>query len=152
MSGAKRVVVLLVFALAAYFALIGYRGVYLLGERSASLKVLGAAVLALPLIGLWVVAAEIRFGLATERLGRRLDETAEPQVDDEPLQRTPSGRIDRDAADARFAERRVAVEADPADWRRWYRLAIAYDDAGDRKRARAAMRTAIERAATERAA
>ena len=64
---------LLVIALAAYFALVGYRGVFLLGEPSLILKALGAAVLVLPLVGLWLVAAEIRFGLATQRLARRLD-------------------------------------------------------------------------------
>lgn len=137
---ARRVVVLLLLALAAYFALIGYRGVYLLGERSAGLKVLGVAVLALPLVGLWVVGAEVRFGLATQRLARRLDDE-----ELEPLPRTPAGRIDRAAADDRFELRRSQLEADPDDWQRWYRLAEAYDDAGDRRRARAAMRTAIER-------
>jgi Flp pilus assembly protein TadD len=139
---AKRGVALLLLALAAYFALIGYRGIYLLGRSEAALKVLGAAVLVLPLIGVWVVVAEVRFGLATERLARRLDE-----VDDEPLPRMPSGRVDRAAADARFAQRRAELEAAPEDWRRWYRLALAYDDAGDRRRARAAMRTAIDKAA-----
>jgi hypothetical protein len=137
---AKRVVAVLVLALALYFALIGYRGVYLIGQDRVALKVLGAAVLVLPLIGAWVVVAEIRFGLATERLGRQL-----PEAEDDPLPRTAGGRIDRAAADARFDERRAEVEAAPGEWQRWYRLALAYDDAGDRKRARSAMRTAIER-------
>jgi hypothetical protein len=136
----KRVVALLVVALAAYFALIGYRGVYLLGEHRLALRVLGVAVLLLPLIGIWVVVAEIRFGRATERLARRM-----PEGGDEPLPRRPSGRVDRTAADARFARRKAEVEAAPDDWRTWYRLALAYDDAGDRRRARAAMRTAIEK-------
>jgi Flp pilus assembly protein TadD len=35
------------------------------------------------------------------------------------------------------------VEADPDAWERWFELATAYDAAGDRKRARKAMRTAI---------
>lgn len=139
---AKRAVVLLVLALAVYFALIGYRGVYLLGRSDTGLQVLGGAVLVLPLIGVWVVVAEIRFGLATERLGRQLDDLPEDE-----LPRTPAGRVERVAADARFAQRRAEVEAAPEDWRRWYRLAVAYDDAGDRRRARAAMRTAIEKAA-----
>jgi Flp pilus assembly protein TadD len=38
---------------------------------------------------------------------------------------------------------RTEVEADPDDWRRWYRLARAYDYAGDRRRAREAMKTAV---------
>jgi hypothetical protein len=137
----KRVVALLVAALAVYFALIGYRGVFLVEQRHLGLKVLGVAVLILPLIGIWVVVAEVRFGLATQRLAGMLAD--EPE--DEPLPRLPSGRIDRVAADARFEQRRAEVEAAPEDWQRWYRLAIAYDDAGDRRRARAAMRTAIER-------
>jgi Flp pilus assembly protein TadD len=138
---AKRVVALLVVALAVYFAVIGYRGVYLLGQDEARLQVLGVAVLVLPLIGVWVVVAEVRFGRATERLAARLD-----RADDPPLPRTSGGRIDRTAADTRFAERRAEVEAAPDDWQRWFRLAVAYDEAGDRRRARSAMRTAIEKA------
>lgn len=141
---ARRAVVLLVLALAGYFAIIGYRGVYLVAQGSLGLRVLGTAVLALPLVGAWVVAAEIRFGLATQRLAERLDAEGAPP-DDEPA-RLPSGRADRKAADALFHLRRVEVEADPQDWRGWYRLALAYDSAGDRHRARAAMRTAIEHA------
>ena len=44
----------------------------------------------------------------------------------------------------RIATVRTEVETDPDDWRRWYRLARAYDYAGDRRRAREAMRTALE--------
>ena len=38
----------------------------------------------------------------------------------------------------------VAGATDPDDWRRWYRLARAYDHAGDRRRAREAMKTALK--------
>jgi Flp pilus assembly protein TadD len=138
---AKHVVVVLVVALAGYFALIGYRGIYLLGQSSIALRILGGAVLVVPLIGAWLAVAEIRFGRATERLARQL-----PVDDLPPLPRTASGRADRSAADQAFARRRADVEAAPDDWRRWYRLAQAYDDAGDRRRAREAMRAAIERA------
>ena len=139
--GAKPVVAGLLGALAVYFALIGYRGVYLLQQDPIALKVLGGAVLVLPLIGAWVVVAELRFGAATARLGRRLDEEGAPP--DPDLPRLPSGRIVRDAADALFEKRKREVQAAPDDWRGWYRLAEAYDHAGDRRRARAAMRTAI---------
>ena len=101
---ARRTVLLLVIALAAYFALVGYRGVFLLGESSFVLKALGAAVLALPLVGLWLVGAEVRFGLATQRLARRLDAEGEPPEPELP--RRPSGRVDRQAADALFERRR----------------------------------------------
>jgi hypothetical protein len=140
---ARRAVALLVVALATYVVLVGYRGVFLLDESSIILKALGAAVLVLPVIGVWVVGTEIRFGLATQRLARRLD--AEGVPPEPELPRRPSGRVDRQAADALFEQCRHEVEDEPADWRRWYRLAVAYDIAGDRRRARAAMRTAIAR-------
>ena len=140
---ARNVVVLLVLALAAYFVLIGYRGLYLLGQERLEYKVLGVAVLVLPLVGIWVVVAEIRFGLATQRLAEALDDEGEPPEPELP--RLPSGRVDRKAADDLFEQRRHEVEADPDNWRRWYELARAYDLAGDRRRARSAMREAIER-------
>lgn len=143
----RRIVAGLLGALAVYFALIGYRGVYLLQQDRIGLQVLGAAVLVLPLIGLWVIVAELRFGAATARLGKQLDDEGVPGAPDLP--RLPSGRIERNAADEYFAERKADVEAAPDDWRGWYRLAEAYDYAADRKRARAAMRTAIELAAQE---
>ena len=141
---ARRVVGLLIVALLAYFVLIGYRGVYLLQQPSLVLRVLGVAVLVLPVIGLWVVFAEVRFGRATERLARRLDEEGVPPESE--VERLPSGRVDRAAADALFERTRVVVEADPDNWRGLYRLALAYDLAGDRRRAREAMRMAIDRA------
>jgi hypothetical protein len=141
---ARRVIAVLLFALIVYFVLIGIRGVFLLTQPKWDLKVLGGAVLALPLVGIWVVVAELRFGQATQRLADALDEDDDPAVPELP--RTPSGRVDRRAADAVFDVRRAEVEADPDNWQRWYRLALAYDAAGDRRRAREAMRDAIEKA------
>jgi hypothetical protein len=139
-------VVIMVAALAAYFVLIGYRGIYLLGQEGWVLKLFGVAVLILPLIGIWVVVAELRFGLASQRLAIRMHEAGESTELPE-LPRTRSGRVNRQAADSWFAEQRSAVEMAPDDWHRWFRLAQAYDLAGDRKRARGALRTAIEKAA-----
>ena len=102
---------------------------------------LGLAVLVIPLIGAWMLWRELRFGMRTQALGRELGAEGGLPVDDLP--RTPAQRIERDAADARFVEYEEQVRAHPDDWRCWYRLAIGYDDARDRKRARSAMRTAI---------
>jgi hypothetical protein len=139
------IVAVLVGALAAYFALIGWRGLYLLGQNGWTLKLLGAAVLVLPLIGVWVVVAEMRFGLASQRLAERMIAAGESMELPE-LPRRHSGRVDRTAADTWFETRRAEVEAAPEDWHGWFRLAQAYDLAGDRKRAREALRTAIEKA------
>jgi hypothetical protein len=141
---AKRMVWILVAALAVYFILIGQRGVELIRDPHVAMKVLGVAVLALPFVGAWVVIAELRFGVATQILAERLN--AEGAEVEPELPTTASGRYDRAAADALFAERKAETERAPDDWRSWYRLAVAYDYAGDRKRAREAMRTAIAHA------
>jgi len=149
-SNPLAVVIVLVAVLALYFGLIGYRGGYLVTRPEWTLRLLGVGVLLLPLIGIWVVVAELRFGLASQRLAERLrSEGLDPRPPELP--RSPSGRPDRTAADALFAEQRAVVEASPDDWRGWFRLAQIYDLAGDRRRARAALRTAIElRTAVER--
>jgi Tfp pilus assembly protein PilF len=66
------------------------------------------------------------------------------ELDVSALPRRPSGRIQRDAADALFQTVKAELEEDPEDWRRWYRLARAYDYAGDRSRARETMKTAVQ--------
>lgn len=137
----RRVALLLAAALAAYLLLVGVRAVALIRTGEPVAIGLGVAVLALPVLGAWLLWRELAFGFGMQRMGRALaDEDGLPEAD---LPLLPSGRVDRDAADARFAERRAEVEAAPGDWRAWYRLGIAYDDARDRKRARAAMRHAL---------
>jgi hypothetical protein len=137
----RATVAVLVAVLLVYFVLTAQRAWTLLTSGSAVLALLGVGVLLLPVVGAVLVAAELRFGLATQRLGERLAAEGGLPVDDLP--RRPSGRVERDAADAVFARRRAEVEAAPDDWRNWFRLGVAYDDAGDRRRAREAMRKAI---------
>jgi hypothetical protein len=133
--------VLLLVLLAFYVATLGWRGVALLVDGGPSLQILGVALLVVGAIGVWVTVQEMRFGAGTARLGRRLGDEGGLPPDDLP--RLPSGRVDRAAADAQFAGYADAARETPQDWRAWYRLALAYDAAGDRKRARAAARTAL---------
>ena len=109
---------------------------------------LGIGVLILPIVGAWAMAATLRAGLAHQRLAR-LAAADGMELDVTDLPRRPSGRIERDAADALFTTTRAELDADPDNWVRWYRLARAYDYAGDRGRAREAMRTAVAMQATE---
>lgn len=139
---AKVVVGALVAAFIFYAATIGWRGVLLVADGRPVAVAMGLSVMVLPLVAAYAVWREIQFGLATERLARDLAETGSLPVDDLP--RRPSGRVDRAAADAAFEDVRRDVEAAPDDWSRWFRLGTAYDAAGDRRRARAAVRRAIE--------
>ena len=138
---ARRVTAVLVAALAFYLLLVADRALALVREGTVVSVPFGVALLAFPLIGGWLVVQEIRFGFASERLGRELGDDPDPV---EELPRTPGGRIDRVAADAVFARRQAAVEASPGDWRAWYRLGVAYGDAGDTARGRRAVKKAIQ--------
>ena len=132
----------LCLALLVYFALLTRTAFALFGTGTPAAIALGAGVLLLPIVGAWATIATLRAGLAHQRLARlAAEQGAELDVSDLP--RAPSGRIKRDAADALFHTVRAEVEADPDNWLRWYRLARAYDYAGDRSRARDAMRKAV---------
>jgi hypothetical protein len=140
---ARFTALLLTAALVLYFFLLAGRAIALLKTGTGVGIGLGIGVLLLPIVGAWVAFATIRFGVRTERLAQRLsDEGTLPDTSELP--RMPSGRVQRDSADAWFEQRRAEVEAAPEDWRTWFRLAHGYDIAGDRRRAREAMRKALE--------
>ncbi|MEV7218161.1 hypothetical protein AB0O31_34330 [Kitasatospora cineracea] len=103
---------------------------------------IGACAFVIPVIGVWFLTQTVRFGRAGERLARELEAEGGLPVDE--LRRTSGGRIDRASADAVFARRKAEAEADPTDWRNFFRLAVAYADAGDVPRARKAMQHAIK--------
>ncbi|MHA7239158.1 hypothetical protein [Arthrobacter sp. TMS1-12-1] len=136
-----RIGVLLITALLVFWLAVAFqRSFLLLGDPEPVAKALGAGYLLLPCIGAWALIRELLFGAQTQQMARRLDAEGGLPVDDLP--RTPSGRIVRSAADAAFPAYQAEVEADPENWRSWFRLSCAYDAAGDRRRARRAMRDA----------
>ncbi|WP_280398511.1 hypothetical protein [Nocardia carnea] len=151
-GGVTKVVLMvgfLVLALIFYFLLLGRIAVELLTSGDIAAVALGAGVLILPVLGVWMVVSTIRSALDHQRLARRMhDEGLELDVSELP--RRPSGRIERAAADELFLTVKQEWEADPDSWRVSYRLARAYDYAGDRARARSTMRRAVELERQER--
>jgi len=135
-------------ALIFYFAMLTRTAVALIRSATPAAVALGIGVLLLPLVGAWAMVATLRAGLAHQRLARLAVEDG-MELDVTDLPRLPSGRIQRDAADALFQTARAELDADPDNWVRWYRLARAYDYAGDRGRARETMRTAVAMQAAE---
>lgn len=127
--------------LVLYLVVVGDRAVKFVATGQPVAIAIGVALLVLPIIGVWALVRELMFGVRAERLGRILE--AENALPADQLPVRPSGRPERDAVDAIFPEYRAAVEESPEDWRAWYRLGIVYDGAGDRKRARHAIREAI---------
>lgn len=102
--------------------------------------VIAAGIAGVLSISLLLIAREIRFGASMAAMAKVLESELGLPADDLP--RTPAGRIEPASAEGQFEIFKAAVEADETSWRHWYRLAIAYDDARDRPRARAAMRQA----------
>jgi cytochrome c-type biogenesis protein CcmH/NrfG len=130
-------------ALIFYFAMLTRTAIALIRSGTPAAVALGIGVLILPVVGAWVMVATLRAGLAHQRLARLAAEDG-MELDVTDLPRMPSGRIQREAADEMFATVRAELDADPDNWLRWYRLARAYDYAGDRSRARETMRRAVE--------
>jgi tetratricopeptide (TPR) repeat protein len=127
--------------LVLYIVLVGQRAVALVATGEGVAIGLGVGLVVLPLLGVFALVAEIRFGLATQSMVGELRDAGELPVDDVP--RRPSGRYDRAAADAAFPAYREAVERSPDDYRAWFRLGLAYDACGDRRRARQAIRWSL---------
>lgn len=126
--------------LGLYVWLVALRAVVLLGTGSPVGVALGVAFLVLPLLVVALLVKEWMLAIDVQRMADVLADEGGLQVDDLP--RSPGGRIDRDVARAQFDAVREQAEAASHDWRSWYRLAFAYDAAGDRSAARGALRTA----------
>ena len=138
---AKWVALAITALFAVYAVLIGQRAWGFLTSGSTAGALLGVGTALLGLLCAGAVVRELRFGQQTERLARELDAEGGLPVDDLP--RTSAGRVDRAAATTAFDRYRAETDARPGDWRSWFRLGCAYDAAGDRTRARAALRHAV---------
>jgi cytochrome c-type biogenesis protein CcmH/NrfG len=137
-----RILTLIMAALLAlYIVFVAQRAVLLVLTGEPVGVAMGIALIVLPIIASWALWRELTFGSSASRLARRLEE--ESALPEESVDLSPSGRPDRAEADALFPRYREAVEEAPDDWRAWFRLGLAYDGAGDRRRARQAVRTAI---------
>lgn len=141
MSGAKAGAVVMAVLLALYVALVGWRAVQFVQTGEPVAIAMGVALIVLPVLAAWAIWRELQFGVRSQRLVERLESEGGLDLG---LPVRPSGRPERAAADAVFPAFRDAVEAEPDSWRAWLRLGLAYDAAGDRRRARRAVRKAIE--------
>lgn len=112
------------------------------GSDHLALRGLGVGIILLTAVGAWATWAIVRNGLELQKISAAA--AAEGiELDLEGLDRRPSGRLEHASADTLFDRVSAEYQAAPDDWRTNYRLARAYDHAGDRMRAREAMRTAI---------
>lgn len=118
-------------------------GVRLVTSGDLVLTGIGIGVLLLVVIGVLLVAGEVRLGSESARLARVLETEGGLPYDPPGVTRLASGRLEKADADRIFELRRAEVEAAPEDWRAWWRLAAAYGEARDARRGRRAMRKAV---------
>jgi hypothetical protein len=133
--------ILMALILAVYLVLVVQRAVLLIASGEAVGIAMGVALLVLPFVAAWAIGRELLFGARTEKLVKLMADEGTLPVDDLPHR--ASGRPLRDAADAGFPRFKAEVDADRSSWRAWFRLGLAYDASGDRRRAREALRQAI---------
>lgn len=134
-------VILMAALLVFYLVLVGSRAVLFVQSGDPVGITIGVALIVLPIIGAWALVLELLFGLRSERLVHLLEEQGALPLADLPTR--ASGRPLREPADAQFPAFQAEVEAAPESWQAWFRLGLAYDASGDRRRARGAIRTAI---------
>jgi tetratricopeptide (TPR) repeat protein len=124
-----------------YLVLVAERSIALIGSGESIGVAIGSLMILLPAVAFWGIFMELRFGLRIEKLGEILKkENAWPQF---PFELRPSGRPTKDSAQEVFEQFRQNVQSDEGNWKAWFALGLAYDAAGDRPRARKAMRQAI---------
>ncbi|WP_243225039.1 tetratricopeptide repeat protein [Microbacterium sp. CIAB417] len=134
-------VALMGVCLILYFVVAGQQAFLYISTGDPIAVAMGIALIVLPLIGVWALVREIQFGVAADRLGRRLD--AEGGMPEAETELTPSGRIAPEDAEGIVSRYRSAAQEAPEDWRAQYRLGVVQDAAGRRKDARASIREAI---------
>lgn len=130
----------MVIASGAYAVLALTRAGVLLTSGDPIQIMFAIAIVVIPLVGFGLIVRELWFGWRTRQMGRIL--AAEGGLPTYVGELTASGRPTKDDADRNFERYAADAQTDPDDWRVWFRLAIAYDDSRDRKRARQAMRQA----------
>lgn len=103
--------------------------------------VMGLLVLVFPILGLYAIYRELRFGLKAEAMGRELENANEWPVFQLVLR--PSGRPTKESADENFKVYADLAKRDSDNWKAIFALSLAYDACGDRPRARKAMAEAM---------
>jgi tetratricopeptide (TPR) repeat protein len=124
-----------------YTGLLANTGVTLLVLDEPVAKLMGALILVFPIFSIWLTIREFVFGVQVERLASKIEREGKwPHF---AFEYRPSGRPTRESADRVFESFAIAAQNNPSSAHAWFSLGLAYDAAGDRKRARQAMRKAL---------
>ncbi len=125
-----------------YVGLLANTGWKLVLVDSPTAKLMGTLILVFPLVAVWLTVQEFRFGFRIEKLSKQIERDGNwPKMD---FELRPSGRPTKASAAVVFEQVSKQVAEDESNYLNWFALGLAYDAAGDRRRARAAMRRALK--------
>lgn len=140
-SNAKVGAIVMAFLTLVYTALLANTGITLLLLDEPVAKVMGFFILVFPILAIWLIIREFVFGVQIERFATKVESQGKwPHF---AFELRPSGRPTRESADRVFASFAENANANPESALAWFSLGLAYDAAGDRPRARKAMRKAL---------
>ena len=125
-----------------YVGLLANTGITLLKINDPIAIGMGVLILVFPVFALWLTIAEYRFGWQLEKLSKQIEDSGNYPVFE--FEFRPSGRPTKESANMVFVEYAKKVAADEGNYLLWFALGLAYDAAGDRRRARASMRRALK--------
>lgn len=124
-----------------YTGLLANTGITLLLIDEPVAKIMGSLILVFPIFSVWVTIREFLFGVQIEKLAATIERDGNwPHFD---FELRPSGRPTRESADKVFESFASETRKNPTSELAWFSLGLAYDAAGDRSRARQAMRKAL---------
>ena len=103
--------------------------------------VLGAAIMVFPLVALWFIVQEFRFGYRATELVDLLAE--EGPLPTDQLEASPSGRFDREEARRLLPDLEQRAAEPGARWQDLLRLSLVQDASGQRRDARRSAMAAI---------
>ncbi|MDN4477164.1 hypothetical protein [Demequina lignilytica] len=132
----------LTLLLALYISVVASLSFALLRDDSWLARGIGVASLVLPFVAAWYLWQEWRLVIAVQRMGARLEQEGRLPVHDGP--RTPSGRLEEQAARDVYEVARAGVDLEPDSWVAWFHLAAGYSVMEDRAQARRSYRYAAE--------
>ena len=131
---AKRISFVLVAVLAIYLGFAFSRGLDLFKTGGWQLVVLGICVMALPILGGWLVFREVRFGYRSAELGKLINPELLPLTSVKPRSEEATAYLEQ------AIER---TKANDQDWANWFCVGVGYDLVGQRKLARESMYHAV---------
>ena len=134
-------VIIMSVLLVLYFFYAVQRAIALFQTGTWITILMGIALIVLPLIGVWALLRELKFGRDATRLVDALEARGRVPVED--IETLPSGKPVRAEAERVIGAYEAEARDNESSWEAWARLGIMQDACGNRTAGRSSLRKAI---------